>query len=75
MLWLLDFGSRSWARLSHTTPDASDGEFRVRQHGPRRLWDEVQVAHQWWVDQGRPGPDRWRFTVTSHNQRIELVQA
>jgi protein-L-isoaspartate(D-aspartate) O-methyltransferase len=73
VLWLLDFESRSWAKLTHATPDASDAEFRVYQDGPRRLWDEVQAAHHWWVEQGRPGVDHWRFTVTPESQQIELA--
>lgn len=73
VLWLLDPESRSWAKLTHTTPDASDGEFPVCQYGPRRLWDEVEAAHSWWVQQGKPRADRWRFTVTVAGQRIELA--
>ncbi|MFN2495675.1 MAG: methyltransferase domain-containing protein [Pseudonocardiaceae bacterium] len=73
VLWLLDFQTRSWAELTHSTPDAGDDEFPVRQYGPRRLWDEVHAAHRWWADQGRPGTDRWRFTVTADDQRIELL--
>ncbi len=72
VFWLLDFESRSWAKLIHTTPDASDAEFRVHQYGPRRLWDEVQAAHQWWVNQDTPDVGRWRFTVTARGQQIEL---
>ncbi len=72
VLWLLDFASRSWAKLTHATPDASDDHFPVHQHGPRRLWDEVHAAHQWWVDHGKPDVNRWRFTVTPQDQRIEL---
>ncbi|MGH3905689.1 MAG: methyltransferase domain-containing protein [Pseudonocardiaceae bacterium] len=71
VLWLVDpWGS--WAKLTHDTPDADQDEFPVQQHGPRRLWDEVVAAHQLWVDHGRPGADRWRFTVTPDGQRIEL---
>ncbi|MGH3903934.1 MAG: methyltransferase domain-containing protein [Pseudonocardiaceae bacterium] len=72
VLWLLDFQSRSWAKLTHTSANATDEQFRVYQHGPRRLWDEVAAAHRWWVDHGRPAADRWRFTVTPHAQRIQL---
>lgn len=72
VLWLLDFRSRSWAKLTHTTPDASDDEFRVCQYGPRRLWEEVHAAYRWWVDLGKPAAECWRFTVTQHAQRIEL---
>ncbi|MGH4017722.1 MAG: methyltransferase domain-containing protein [Pseudonocardiaceae bacterium] len=72
MLWFIDPWSRSWASLTHTTPDASDGEFQVQQFGPRQLWDEVETAHRWWVDAGSPDADRWRFTVTPDGQRVEL---
>ncbi|MGH3888530.1 MAG: methyltransferase domain-containing protein [Pseudonocardiaceae bacterium] len=75
VLWLLDPESRSWAKLTHFTPDASDAEFPVRQHGPRRLWDEIAAAHGWWVRQGKPHADRWQFTVTPSGQRIELTAA
>lgn len=69
-LRLADHRSGSWARLHY---DHDGGPpYRVRQFGPRRLWDEVQSAHQWWVERGRPGADRWRCTVTSDGQRIEL---
>ena len=72
VLWLLAPESRSWAKLTHLTPDASDDEFPVRQYGPRRLWDEVEAAHAWWVQRGKPGADRWQFTITPEGQRIEL---
>jgi len=72
VLWLLDFESRSWAKLTHATPDASEAEFPVRQYGSRRLWDEVHAAHQWWFEHGRPDVERWRFTVTPDGQQIEL---
>ncbi|PZS39363.1 MAG: hypothetical protein DLM62_08695 [Pseudonocardiales bacterium] len=72
VFWLLDFESRSWVKLIHTTPDARDAEFLVHQYGLRRLWDEVHAAQQWWVDQGKPDVDRWRFTVTPQGQQIGL---
>jgi protein-L-isoaspartate(D-aspartate) O-methyltransferase len=69
-LRLVDHRSVSWARLHY---DHDGGPpYLVRQFGPRRLWDEVETAHRWWVAQGRPGADRWRFTVTPDGQRIEL---
>ncbi|MFY9807508.1 MAG: methyltransferase domain-containing protein [Pseudonocardiaceae bacterium] len=72
VLWLLAPESHSWAKLTHRTPDASDDEFPLRQYGPRRLWDEVEAAHTWWVQRGKPGADRWQFTITPERQRIEL---
>jgi hypothetical protein len=47
----------------------------VHQYGPRKLWDEVEASHRWWVAQGRPGADRWRFTVTPTEQQITLISA
>jgi hypothetical protein len=32
----------------------------------------VGAAHQWWVDHGKPGVDRWSLTVTTAEQRIEI---
>ncbi len=72
VLWLLDFESRSWAKLTQSTPDASDDEFPVRQHGPRRLWDEVDAAHRWWGEQGKPDVEQWRFTVNPKGQQLDL---
>lgn len=70
-LRLVDHRSGSWARL-HYDHD-SGPPYTVRQFGTRRLWDEVVAAHQWWVDSGQPGAERWRFTVTPQGQRIELI--
>jgi protein-L-isoaspartate(D-aspartate) O-methyltransferase len=71
-LRLVDHISGSWARLRY---DHDAGPpYLVRQFGPRRLWDEVQAAYQWWVDQGSPTAERWRFTVTPRGQRVELVE-
>lgn len=71
VLWLIDHDSGSWARLYYDHD--SDGPYPVYQYGPRRLWDEVETAHAWWVAQGRPDAGRWRFTVTPQGQQIELV--
>ncbi len=71
VLWLADpWGS--WAKLTHTTPDADQDEFPVLQSGPRRLWDEVEAAYHWWLDAGSPDADRWQFTVTPTGQRVQL---
>lgn len=73
VLWLGDRESGSWARLLHNP--ASDGPYPVYQYGPRRLWNEVEAAHSWWVRNGRPGADGWCFTITPEGQRIELVSS
>ncbi|MEU1278540.1 methyltransferase domain-containing protein [Streptomyces sp. NPDC005805] len=55
-------GHRSWAcvmlRDGHEHAD-------VWQSGPRRLWDEVREALEWWESQGRPGYDRFGLTVSA----------
>ncbi|MGH3928371.1 MAG: hypothetical protein ACRDTF_00160, partial [Pseudonocardiaceae bacterium] len=49
-LWLIDPDSGAWASLRHHPK--SDGPYEVRQHGPRRLWDEVAAAYRWWCEAG-----------------------
>jgi protein-L-isoaspartate(D-aspartate) O-methyltransferase len=68
-LYLVDQWSRSWATLHVTT----EAPYEVRQSGERKLWDEVQTAHQWWLDMGKPAADAWRFTIDPGGQRIELL--
>jgi protein-L-isoaspartate(D-aspartate) O-methyltransferase len=71
VLWLVDpWGS--WAKLTHTSPSATEDEFPVLQSGPRRLWDEVEAAYYWWLDAGSPGANRWRFTITPNRQQMTL---
>jgi protein-L-isoaspartate O-methyltransferase len=73
-----DCATGSWAtvdvrRGSTTQP--------VRQYGPRRLWDEIEQAHAWWVQRGRPVYTRLGITVTdteqwtwldNHHQRVTI---
>ncbi|WP_309117556.1 hypothetical protein [Saccharothrix sp.] len=33
------------------------------QLGPRRLWDEVVAAYDWWHEVGEPGRERFCLTV------------
>ncbi|WBB58042.1 methyltransferase domain-containing protein [Streptomyces sp. WMMC500] len=68
-LWLRDTAVVSWA-TADCEPDRS--EFEVVQAGPRRLWDEVEAAYGWWVDQGRPGFERFGLTVTPEGERAWL---
>jgi protein-L-isoaspartate(D-aspartate) O-methyltransferase len=67
-LYLVDQHSRSWATL-HTT---AEPPYQVRQGGPRKLWDEVHSAYQWWINAGEPTVDAWKFTITPSGQRVEL---
>jgi Protein-L-isoaspartate(D-aspartate) O-methyltransferase (PCMT) len=72
VLWLVDpWGS--WAKLTHTSPGADEDEFPVLQSGPQQLWDEVEAACHWWRDAGSPDADRWWFTVSPDEQRVQLI--
>lgn len=68
-VYLMDPGSGSWAswriRPGHR-------EFGVRQHGPRRLFEELAGAYAWWREAGRPKHSRFGVTVTSEGQRVWL---
>jgi protein-L-isoaspartate O-methyltransferase len=57
--------SGSWASFT-----AGSSQHVVRQHGPRRLWDEFESAYQWWAGLDRPKPERFGITVTSEGQII-----
>jgi protein-L-isoaspartate O-methyltransferase len=67
--WLVDPLSRSWASV---VPGSAKGRYIVRQVGPRRLWDEAQVAYFWWRAQGEPPVEAWRFTITPDRQYVSL---
>lgn len=73
ILWLLDQWSHSWAAIHHQ-PD-QPGPYRVRQYGPRRLFDEVSIAYRSWKAAGKPPAHTWRITITPEGQRAELTQS
>ncbi|MBA9001737.1 methyltransferase domain-containing protein [Thermomonospora cellulosilytica] len=60
--WLSDPGSRSWAVARYVPGET---EYPVRQHGPRRLWEEAEDAYFRWQSWGRPGCDRYGITVSA----------
>jgi protein-L-isoaspartate O-methyltransferase len=68
-LWLHDTAVTSWA-TGDWEPDRI--EYEIVQSGPRRLWDEVAAAWQWWSDQGRPGFERFGLTVSPAGQTVWL---
>lgn len=70
-LWFFDRWSGSWASLHHN-PQVVSRSYRVRQLGPRHLWDEVEAAYRGWRDAGSPDAEQWTFTVTPQQQRISL---
>jgi protein-L-isoaspartate(D-aspartate) O-methyltransferase len=67
-LWLFDGNdSDCWAIATFA---AQDGTFEVRQHGARRLWDEVAAAYFQWQSWGRPELDRFGLTVDPHGEHV-----
>ncbi|GAA3256101.1 methyltransferase domain-containing protein [Streptomyces lavendulae] len=60
VLWFYSDDTQSWASVDYE-PGVS--EYLVVQSGPRRLWDETEAAHRWWVEQDRPGFARFGLTV------------
>ncbi len=65
---LLDVATGSQA----TTEPAPDGGWRVRQHGPLRLWDAVEDAISTWREAGSPPVPAFGLAVTREGQRVWL---
>ncbi|WP_307806436.1 methyltransferase domain-containing protein [Streptomyces sp. FH025] len=66
-LWVSTTDGTSWAAVDWDGGDDTE-RYPVWQHGPRRLWDEVEAAHDWWLANDRPGPARFGLTVTPDGQ-------
>jgi methyltransferase of ATP-grasp peptide maturase system len=66
-------GAANCVLLTH--PDGSwvrhETDFVV-QGGPRRLWDEIEAAHQKWLSLGSPRRARFGVTVTPTTQNLWL---
>ncbi len=67
-VWFYSLTDKSWACAMFR--DGTDTV--VWQGGTRRLWDEVEAAFRWWLDQGRPGHERFGLTVGPEGQRAWL---
>ncbi|GHH73008.1 protein-L-isoaspartate O-methyltransferase [Streptosporangium violaceochromogenes] len=63
-IWLYGLTDRSWAAVFFYA-DNTHWPSPVHQGGPRGLWDEVEAAHRWWVEHGRPGHEEFGLTVTA----------
>ncbi|KQX10291.1 hypothetical protein ASC82_21580 [Streptomyces sp. Root431] len=56
-------GTTSWAAVDWD--GTSEDRFTVWQHGPRRLWNEAEIAYAWWTMHDRPGPVLFGATATA----------
>ncbi|MDF2261222.1 methyltransferase domain-containing protein [Streptantibioticus ferralitis] len=65
-LWLATTDGSSWAAVDYD--GKHEDRFTVWQYGARKLWDEVESAHQWWKENDRPEVARFGYTVTSEEQ-------
>jgi protein-L-isoaspartate O-methyltransferase len=66
-------GAARYAMLTH--PDGSWARHEsdvVVQSGPRRLWDEMEIAHGRWQALGEPRRARFGITVDGDRQRLWL---
>lgn len=69
-LWVATADARAWAAIDY------DGQqkdrFTAWQHGPRRLLDELESTWAWYLEHGRPAPERFGLTVTATIQNAWL---
>ncbi|MFH8775674.1 methyltransferase domain-containing protein [Streptomyces sp. NPDC017958] len=68
-VWFYSLSDLSWACVMFRD---GERETSVWQSGPRRLWDEVTNAYQWWRDRGSPGVTRFGLTVDACGQQAWL---
>jgi hypothetical protein len=73
-LLVYDVTTESAATVQVNPEYTDNGRFPVRQHGPRRLWDELETAHTWWLEHDRPGRARYGLTITPDTQTVWLDQ-
>ncbi|MFC7329522.1 methyltransferase domain-containing protein [Marinactinospora rubrisoli] len=67
--YLMDTFAGSWASWRVGTGARSYG---VRQHGARRLFDELATAYAWWEAAGKPPHTRFGLTVRPDGQTVWL---
>jgi len=69
-LWFADNATGSWAVARY---DRTGGPYRIRQYGPRRLWNEIETTYHWWFDHGKPPLNQWQLTISSDQQTATLT--
>lgn len=63
---LTDPHSQAWARVA--TDATTDRP--VTQGGDRRLWDELEAAHDLWQRLGQPRPENFTITITPDGEQV-----
>ncbi|WP_331719289.1 methyltransferase domain-containing protein [Streptomyces sp. NBC_00158] len=72
-LWLADAAGGSWASVDWDGQQAAS--FDTRQFGPRRLWEEVERAHAWWIAAGQPGVERYGMDVANDGRHTSWLDS
>lgn len=77
-VYLVDPGTASWAswhvasrERTRDSREQTTGD-EVRQHGPRKLFSELEAAYEWWRESGRPEHTRFGLTVSADHQLVWL---
>jgi protein-L-isoaspartate O-methyltransferase len=64
---LTDPASQSWARVDDA---GTSTEHPVTQGGERRLWDELEAAHDLFYRLGQPLPEDFTITITPNGDQL-----
>ncbi|WP_370933943.1 methyltransferase domain-containing protein [Amycolatopsis sp. cg13] len=64
---LTDPQTESWARVD---ADTDGTEREVTQGGDRRLWDELETAHELWTRLDQPSPADFAITVSAGGEQF-----
>jgi hypothetical protein len=58
---------------SHAWLTSADGHaLTVTQHGPARIWDQIEAALTQWDVAGRPSQDQFTLQITQDAQSVML---
>jgi methyltransferase of ATP-grasp peptide maturase system len=59
----------AWARVE-TAPGDPAADRQVTQGGDRRLWDELEAAHELWLQLQQPRPEDFTILVTPDGEQV-----
>lgn len=69
---LFEATSHSWATITVTPAALHTDTYPLRQHGQRRLWNEIEAAHTWWEHHARPTYTQFGLTIGAAGQHAWL---